>query len=98
MTWASRREKELDATIKRQADAKRYEIVARFIAACLAIGDDMDLRWFSKHDPLPNDKWDFNTATFGANLPGAYFERPAQLTIAIRREEIRPDRDQECGG
>jgi hypothetical protein len=52
-------------------DAKRYEIVARFIEDCLAIGDDMDLRWFSKHDPLPNDKWDFNTATFGGNLPGA---------------------------
>ena len=52
-------------------DPKRYEIVARFIEACIAIGDDMDLRWFSKHDPLPNDKWDFNTATFGGNLPGA---------------------------
>ncbi len=52
-------------------DPKRYEIVARFIEACLALGDDMDLRWFTKHDPLPNDKWDFNTATFGGNLPGA---------------------------
>ena len=52
-------------------DPKRYELVARFIEACLAIGDDMDLRWFSKHDALPNDKWDFNTATFGGNLPGA---------------------------
>jgi hypothetical protein len=52
-------------------DPQRYEIVARFIEACLAIGDEMDLRWFSKHDPLPNDKWDFNTATFGGNLPGA---------------------------
>jgi hypothetical protein len=52
-------------------DPKRYELVGRFIEACLAIGDDMDLRWFSKHDPLPNDKWDFNTATFGGNLPGA---------------------------
>lgn len=52
-------------------DPKRYEIVARFIEACIAIGDDMDLRWFSKHDPLPNNKWDFNTATFGGNLPGA---------------------------
>jgi hypothetical protein len=52
-------------------DPKRYELVARFIEACLAIGDDMDLRWFSKHDPLPNNKWDFNTATFGGNLPGA---------------------------
>jgi hypothetical protein len=31
----------------------------------------MDLRWFSKHDPVPNDKYDFNTATFGGNLPGA---------------------------
>lgn len=52
-------------------DPKRYEIVARFIEACQANGDDMDLRWFSKHDPLPNNKWDFNTATFGGNLPGA---------------------------
>lgn len=52
-------------------DARQYELVARFIAACQAIGDDMDLRWFSKHDPLPNNKWDFNTATFGANLPEA---------------------------
>jgi hypothetical protein len=57
-------------------DPKRYEIVARFIEACLAIGDDMDLRWFSKHDPLPNDKWDFNTATFGGNLPGMSWEWP----------------------
>ena len=52
-------------------DPKTYEIVARFIEACLQNGDDMDLRWFSKHDALPNDKWDFNTATFGGNLPGA---------------------------
>jgi hypothetical protein len=52
-------------------DPKRYEIIARFIEACLQNGDDMDLRWFSKHDPLPNGKWDFNTATFGGNLPGA---------------------------
>jgi hypothetical protein len=52
-------------------DPKQYELIARFIQACIANGDDMDLRWFSKHDPLPNDKWDFNTATFGGNLPGA---------------------------
>ncbi|MEX2581065.1 MAG: FAD-dependent oxidoreductase [Verrucomicrobiales bacterium] len=51
-------------------DPDRYELVARFVEACLANGDDMDLRWFSKHDPLPNHKWDFNTATFGGNLPG----------------------------
>jgi hypothetical protein len=51
-------------------DPARYEIVVRFIEACLEIGDEMDLRWFSKHDPLPNQKWDFNTATFGGNLPG----------------------------
>ncbi len=57
-------------------DAKRYELVARFIAGCQAMGDDMDLRWFSKHDALPNDKWDFNTATFGGNLPGASWEWP----------------------
>ncbi|MFM9197827.1 MAG: FAD-dependent oxidoreductase, partial [Planctomycetia bacterium] len=52
-------------------DPARYEIIVRFIEACLANGDDMDLRWFSKHDPVPNDKYDFNTATFGGNLPGA---------------------------
>jgi hypothetical protein len=52
-------------------DVKQYELVARFIEACKGIGDDMDVRWFSKHDPLPNQKWDFNTATFGGNLPGA---------------------------
>lgn len=57
-------------------DPRRYEIVARFIAACLAIGDDIDLRWFSKHDALPHDKWDFNTATFGGNLPGASWDWP----------------------
>ncbi len=56
--------------------AQRYELVARFIEFCLANGDDMDLRWFSKHDPLPNSKWDFNTATIGANLPGANWEWP----------------------
>jgi len=67
-------------------DAKRYEIVARFIEACRANGDDMDLRWFSKHDPLPNQKWDFNTATFGGNLPGASHEWP-EATYA-RRVEI----------
>lgn len=55
----------------RDYDPKRYEIVARFIEACVQNGDGMDLRWFSKHDRLPNDKWDFNTATFGGNLPGA---------------------------
>lgn len=57
-------------------DPARYEIVARFIAGCQAMGDDVDLRWFSKYDPLPNDKWDFNTATFGGNLPGANWEWP----------------------
>ena len=57
-------------------DPKQYELVARFIEACRANGDDMDLRWFSKHDPLPHDKWDFNTATFGGNLPGANWGWP----------------------
>ncbi|MCA9054917.1 MAG: FAD-dependent oxidoreductase [Planctomycetaceae bacterium] len=65
---------------------KQYELVARFIDACLANGDDMDLRWFSKHDPLPNDKWDFNTATFGGNLPGVSWEWPE--ASYKRREEI----------
>lgn len=57
-------------------DPKRYELVARFIAGCLKMGDDMDLRWFSKFDPLPNGKFDFNTATFGGNLPGASWAWP----------------------
>jgi hypothetical protein len=57
-------------------DPNRYELVVRFIEACLANGDDMDLRWFAKHDPLPNDKWDFNTATFGGNLPGKSWAWP----------------------
>lgn len=72
-------------------DAKRYEIVARFIAACLANGDDMDLRWFSKHDALPNQKWDFNTATFGGNLPGASHEWP-EASYA-QREQIAKEHE-----
>jgi len=72
-------------------DARRYEIVARFIEACLAVGDDMDLRWFSKHDPLPNGKWDFNTATFGGNLPGASWEWPE--ASYDRRAEIAKEHE-----
>ncbi|MBD3676252.1 MAG: FAD-dependent oxidoreductase [Planctomycetaceae bacterium] len=56
--------------------AEDYELVVRFIQACLKNGDNMDLRWFSKHDPLPNQKWDFNTATFGGNLPGENWNWP----------------------
>lgn len=67
-------------------DAGRYALVARFIAACQAIGDDMDLRWFSKYDALPNGKWDFNTATFGGNLPGVSWEWPE--ATYVRREQI----------
>ncbi|MFH1300776.1 MAG: FAD-dependent oxidoreductase [Planctomycetota bacterium] len=51
-------------------DPARYEIVARYIAACEKAGDDMDLRWFTKHDALPNGKFDFNTAYFGLNFVG----------------------------
>jgi FAD dependent oxidoreductase/Right handed beta helix region len=72
-------------------DPTRYEIVARFIAACLANGDDMDLRWFSKHDPLPNDKWDFNTATFGGNLPAASWEWPE--ASYSRRDQIAKEHE-----
>jgi hypothetical protein len=72
-------------------DASRYELVARFIEACRQNGDDMDLRWFSKHDPLPNDKWDFNTATFGGNLPGASHAWP-EATYA-QREQIAKDHE-----
>ncbi len=66
-------------------DPKRYELIARFIAACQANGDDMDLRWFSKYDPLPNEKYDFNTATIGANLPGENWTWP-EATYERRRE------------
>ncbi len=72
-------------------DPKRYELVARFIAACQAIGDDMDLRWFSKYDALPNGKWDFNTATFGGNLPGASWDWP-EASYA-RREQIAKEHE-----
>jgi hypothetical protein len=77
-------------------DPKRYEVVARFIAGCLAIGDDMDLRWFSKHDPLPNGKWDFNTATFGGNLPGASWEWP-EASYARRAEIAKAHEDYHRG-
>ena len=73
-------------------DPKQYELVARFIAGCQAIGDsDMDLRWFSKYDALPNGKFDFNTATFGGNLPGASWEWP-EATYA-RRIEIAKEHE-----
>lgn len=77
-------------------DPKRYEIVARFVEACLAIGDEMDLRWFSKHDPLPNDKWDFNTATFGGNLPGASHAWP-EAGYAERERIAREHEDYHRG-
>lgn len=72
-------------------DAKNYELVARFIAGCIALGDDMDLRWFSKFDPLPNGKFDFNTATFGGNLPGASWEWPEASDA--RRKQIGKDHE-----
>ncbi len=72
-------------------DPARYELVARFIAAAVPAGDDLDLRTFSKYDPIPNGKFDFNTATFGANLPGASWawseaSRPERREIAKRHE------------
>lgn len=69
-------------------DPSRYELVLRFIAACLANGDDMDLRWFSKYDPLPNDKYDFNTATVAANLPGENWGWP-EASYARRAELLQ---------
>ncbi len=72
-------------------DPKRYELVARFIEGCVKLGDDMDLRWFSKYDPLPNGKFDFNTATFGGNLPGMNWEWP-DATYA-RREQIAKEHE-----
>src|SRR5207253_8187205 len=40
---------------------------------------------------LPNDKWDFNTATFGGNLPGASWEWP-EATYS-RREQIAKEHE-----
>jgi len=78
-------------------DPTRYELVARFIAGCVAMGDtEMDLRWFSKHDPLPNQKWDFNTATFGGNLPGASWEWP-EASYARRVEIAKAHEDYHRG-
>ncbi|MCB1244633.1 MAG: FAD-dependent oxidoreductase [Verrucomicrobiae bacterium] len=77
-------------------DPARYELVARFIEACLANGDDMDLRWFSKYDPLPNDKWDFNTATFGGNLPGASWAWP-EADHAKRKAILKEHEDYHRG-
>ncbi|MFK7779244.1 MAG: FAD-dependent oxidoreductase [Gimesia sp.] len=51
-------------------DPAFYEIVARYIKACEKAGDQMDLRWFTKHDALPNGKFDLNTAYFGLNYVG----------------------------
>ncbi|MCB1062488.1 MAG: FAD-dependent oxidoreductase [Verrucomicrobiae bacterium] len=72
-------------------DVTRYELVARFIEACVAAGDDMDLRWFSKYDPIPNGKFDFNTATFGGNLPGASWPWPEANWK--ERQEIAADHE-----
>lgn len=72
-------------------DPKYYELVARFIESCVKMGDDMDLRWFSKYDPLPNGKFDFNTATFGGNLPGASWEWPD--ASYARREQIAKEHE-----
>ena len=77
-------------------DPRRYEIVVRFIEACLANGDAMDLRWFSKHDALPNDKWDFNTATFGGNLPGASHAWP-EASYAQREKIAKQHEDYHRG-
>jgi len=86
----------LPITAPKDYDPKRYELVARFIEACIANGDDMDLRWFSKYDPLPNDKWDFNTATFGGNLPGASHEWP-EASYARRKEIAQAHEDYHRG-
>jgi FAD-dependent oxidoreductase family protein len=77
-------------------DPYRYEIVARFIAACMANGDEIDLRWFSKYDALPNQKYDFNTATFGGNLPGASWTWP-EASYARRVEIAQQHEDYHRG-
>jgi hypothetical protein len=77
-------------------DPKRYELVVRFLAACRETGDNVDLRWFSKYDPLPNQKWDFNTATFGGNLPGASHAWP-EASYERRREIAKLHEDYHRG-
>ena len=72
-------------------DPNRYELVARFIAGCQKLGDKMDLRWFAKYDPLPAGKYDFNTATFGGNLPGASWAWP-EASYA-QREQIAKEHE-----
>lgn len=56
--------------------AANYELHARYLAACQKAGDAIDLRWFTKYDRLPNDKYDFNTAYLGLNHVGASHEYP----------------------
>lgn len=68
---------------------KRYELLARYIAACQAASDPIDMRWFCMPLPLPNRKYDFNTAWIGANLPGAgwgWAEATWSKRTAIARE------------
>ena len=63
---------------------------SRYIRACLDAGDAIDLRWFTKFDPLPNEKFDFNTAYFGLNDDN---ENKEQLPGGIpRRAHGDPDR------
>ncbi len=77
-------------------DPWNYEIQRRFIQACLLQGDDMDIRWFTKLDPLVNGKWDFNTATFGSNIPGLSWEWP-DANWAKRKELYDYQRDYHVG-
>ena len=51
-------------------EPRRYELHARYIAACRAAGDPLDMRWFCMPLALPHRKFDFNTAWLGANSPG----------------------------
>jgi hypothetical protein len=41
-------------------DAANFELLARWIEARAAAGEQLHLSDFLKYDPLPNDKWDFN--------------------------------------
>jgi hypothetical protein len=77
-------------------DPKRYEVVARYLAACRAAGDDVDLRWFTKHDPLPNRKFDFNTAYLGGNYVGGSLGWP-EASYARRAELAREHEDYQRG-
>jgi len=68
-------------------DAKRYELLARWIAARQAAGKKLTLRDFLKYDPLQNRKYDFNNRwAISTDFIGGAHDYPA--ADAAGRERI----------